>query len=378
MEINSITDCLEPLLQRQDLSTQQMTLMMQQIMSGQLTSAQIAALLIALRMKGETVVEITAAARVMRTLCTPVSVSIDYLVDTCGTGGDGLKTFNISTTSSLVAAAGGARVAKHGNRSVSSRSGSADVLQAAGVNVQLNAEQVARCIDALGVGFLFAPQHHQAMKHAIGPRKELGVYTLFNLLGPLTNPASAPNQLLGVYDRRWLLPMAQVLRELGSRHVMVVHAQVGLDEISSTGVTHVAELKDGDIVEYQLTPEQFGLTSMPLATIQVNSVEESLSMMMGVLAYRDAQPALTDKTQPKSPAKAHGHHGRTRLTTNNRAAVNSVLLNAGATLYVAGCAQSLADGVAMAEDALTAGLAKEKLQQLIELTQIMAQNVSDS
>ncbi len=377
MEITSITDCLEPLLQRQDLSAQQMTLLMQQIMSGQLTSAQISAVLVALRMKGESVVEITAAARVMRSLCTRVNVSTDYLVDTCGTGGDGLKTFNISTTSSLVAAAAGARVAKHGNRSVSSRSGSADVLQAAGVNVQLHAEQVARCIDALGVGFLFAPQHHQAMKHASGPRKELGVYTLFNLLGPLTNPAGAPNQLLGVYDRRWLLPMAQVLRELGSRHVMVVYAQVGLDEISPTGVTHVAELKDGDIVEYQLTPEQFGLTSMPLATIQVTSVEESLSMMLGVLAYRDAQPALTDKTQPKAPAKTHGHHGRVRLPTN-RAAVNSVLLNAGATLYVAGCAQSLADGVAMAEDALTAGLAKEKLQQLIELTQIMAQNVSDS
>ena len=369
MEVISIRDYLEPILQRQDLTAAQMTALMQQIMSGQLTSAQIAGLLIALRMKGETVTEITAAARVMRALCTPVNASVDYLVDTCGTGGDGLKTFNISTTSSLVAAAGGARVAKHGNRSVSSRSGSADVLQAAGVNVQLNAEQVARCIDVLGVGFLFAPQHHQAMKHAISPRKDLGVYTLFNLLGPLTNPASAPNQLLGVYDRRWLLPMAQVLRELGSRHVMVVHADVGLDEISPTGITAVAELKHGDIIEYQLTPEELGLNSMPLAAMQVASVEESLAMMQGVLAYRDVKA-------DQAP-KRHGHHGRARSAAN-MTAVNSVLLNAGATLYVAGCAQSLKDGVAMAEDALTAGLAKEKFQNLIEMTQMIANHASNS
>jgi anthranilate phosphoribosyltransferase len=364
LSVISISEHLNLLLQRQDLSAQQMTDLMQQIMSGQLTSAQIAAVLIALRMKGESVTEITAAARVMRALCTPVKSSTDYLVDTCGTGGDGLKTFNISTTSSLVAAAGGARVAKHGNRSVSSRSGSADVLQAAGVNVQLNAEQVARCIDVLGVGFLFAPHHHQAMKHAIGPRKELGVYTLFNLLGPLTNPANAPNQLLGVYDKRSLLPMAQVLRELGSRHVMVVHAQVGLDEISPSGITYVAELKQGEITQYELTPEQFGLTSLPLAAIQVASVEESLTMMQGVLSYRPVRASQQlDKRQ--------GHHGRARMPVN-MTAVNSVLLNAGATLYVAGCAHSLKDGIAMAEDALTAGLAKEKFQNLVEMTQMIA------
>lgn len=369
MELISINEYLEPLLQRQDLSAQQTTLLMQQIMTGQFTSAQIAAVLIALRMKGETVTEITAAARVMRALCTPVKTRTDYLVDTCGTGGDGLKTFNISTTSSLVAAAAGARVAKHGNRSVSSRSGSADVLQAAGVNVLLNAEQVSRCIEVLGVGFLFAPQHHQAMKHAIGPRKELGVYTLFNLLGPLTNPASAPNQLLGVYDRRWLLPMAQVLRELGSRHVMVVHAQVGLDEISPTGITYVAELNQGNIIEYELTPELLGLTSTPLAEMQVTSIEESLLMMQSVLGCRQTQSA-------QSPDKKARHHGRLPIPANH-AAINSVLLNAGATLYVAGCAYSLKDGVAMAEDALTAGLAREKFQNLIEFTQMMANHASN-
>jgi anthranilate phosphoribosyltransferase len=373
MDVIPITEFLEPLLQRDNLSAAQMTALMQQMMSGQLTSAQIAAVLVALRMKGESVEEITAAARVMRALCVPVNVSSEYLVDTCGTGGDGLKTFNISTTSSLVAAAAGARVAKHGNRSVSSRSGSADVLQAAGVNVQLNAEQVARCIDALGVGFLFAPQHHQAMKHAINTRKELGVYSIFNLLGPLTNPAGAPNQLLGVYHRRWLLPIAQVLRELGSRQVMVVHAEVGLDEISPTGITHVAELKNGEITEYQITPEQFGLTSMPLEAIQVGSVDDSLAMMQSVLAYRDAKRALSTTAWP---GKVHAH-GRARGEAN-LTAVNSVLLNAGATLYVAGCAQSLADGIAMAEDVLTAGLAKEKLQELIEMTQIIAQNASPS
>ena len=233
------------LTEHHDLSSDEMTDVMRLIMTGQATPAQIGGFLIGLRMKGETVDEIAAAASVMRELATPVPVCGDHLVDTCGTGGDGASTFNISTASALVTAAAGARVAKHGNRSVSSSCGSADVLEAAGVNLDLDADQVARCVEKIGVGFLFAPKHHSAMKHAIGPRKEMGVRTLFNLLGPLTNPAAAPNQVLGVFSAEWLEPLAQVLGKLGSKHVLVVHADDGLDEISIGASTRVAELKAG-------------------------------------------------------------------------------------------------------------------------------------
>ncbi|MGD8526889.1 MAG: anthranilate phosphoribosyltransferase, partial [Thioalkalispiraceae bacterium] len=233
-----------------NLSVDEMTSVMRTIMTGEATPAQIGGFLIGLRMKGETVDEIAAAASVMRELATHVDVKAEHMVDTCGTGGDGASTFNISTTSAFVVAAAGGSVAKHGNRSVSSKSGSADVLEAAGVNLQLTPEQVAQCIEQVGVGFMFAPAHHSAMKHAIGPRKEMGVRTIFNVLGPLTNPAGAPNQVLGVYSEQWLEPLAKVLGKLGSQHVLVVHAEDGMDEISIGSPTRVAELKDGKVTTY--------------------------------------------------------------------------------------------------------------------------------
>ena len=234
-------------IEHRDLSAADMQAVMRLIMTGQATAAQIGGFLVGLRMKGETVDEIAAAAGVMRELATHVDIAGPHLVDTCGTGGDGAGTFNISTASALVAAAAGARVAKHGNRSVSSRSGSADVLEAAGVCLELDAQQVASCIKQVGVGFMFAPQHHSAMKHAIGPRREMRVRTLFNLLGPLTNPAAAPNQVLGVFSADWVEPLAEVLKKLGSEHVLVVHAEDGLDEISIAAPTRIAELRAGDI-----------------------------------------------------------------------------------------------------------------------------------
>ena len=246
--------------ERRDLKGDDMRVVMQTIMTGQATPAQIGGFLVGLRMKGETVEEIAAAAEVMRSLATPVPVNDKtHLVDTCGTGGDASHTFNISTTCAFVAAAAGAKVAKHGNRSVSSKSGSADVLEAAGVNLDLSPAQVAHCIEKTGLGFMFAPKHHGAMKHAIGPRREMGVRTIFNILGPMTNPAGAPNQVLGVFSMNLLEPLAQVLQKLGSRHVLVVHAEDGMDEISIGAVTQVAELKDGVVRRYSIQPEQFGL-----------------------------------------------------------------------------------------------------------------------
>ena len=237
-----IATAIARVVEQRDLTASEMESVMRSIMTGQATPAQIGGFLVGLRMKGETVDEIAAAAKVMRELATRVDVGGPHLVDTCGTGGDGASTFNISTASAIVTAAAGGRVAKHGNRSVSSSSGSADVLETAGVKLDLTPAQVAACIDQVGVGFLFAPQHHSAMKHAIGPRKEMRVRTLFNLLGPLTNPAGAPNQVLGVFSPDWVEPLAQVLKQLGSEHVLVVHAEDGLDEISIAAPTRVAEL----------------------------------------------------------------------------------------------------------------------------------------
>ena len=322
----------------QDLSAGEMTEVMRLIMTGQATPAQMGGFLIGLRMKGETVDEIAAAARVMRELATPVPVSGEHLVDTCGTGGDGASTFNISTASALVAAAAGARVAKHGNRSVSSSCGSADVLEAAGVNLDLSAEQVARCVESIGVGFLFAPKHHSAMRHAIGPRKEMGVRTLFNLLGPLTNPAGAPNQVLGVFSAQWLEPLARVLEKLGSEHVLVVHADDGLDEISIGSATQVAELKQGKVDCYRITPEQFGLQTGDVRSLAVASPQESLAMIRAVL---DDTPG---------------------------AARDIVLLNAGAAIYVCGIADSLQHGVDAATRVIASGEAKRKLEQLIDIS----------
>ncbi|MGB5398492.1 MAG: anthranilate phosphoribosyltransferase, partial [Gammaproteobacteria bacterium] len=239
--------------ERKSLSADDMKAVMRLIMTGEATPAQVGGFLVGLRMKGETVDEVAAAAAVMRELATHVDVDTRNLVDTCGTGGDASGSFNISTASAFVVAAAGGRVAKHGNRSISSNSGSADVLEAAGVNLELSPEQVADCVNDIGVGFMFAPMHHSAMKHAIGPRREMAVRTIFNVLGPLTNPAGAPNQVLGVFSNDWVKPLAEVLKQLGSEHVLVVHAEDGLDEISIAGVTHIAELVDGEIKTYDVS-----------------------------------------------------------------------------------------------------------------------------
>src|SRR5210317_1397122 len=271
----TIQEAIAAVCARRDLYAEEMISVMRSIMTGETTDAQIGALLMGLRMKGETIDEIVGAASVMRELSQKVDVPQAFLVDTCGTGGDGANIFNVSTASAIVAAAAGGRVAKHGNRSVSSSSGSADVLEAAGVRLDLTPDQVAGCIDEVGVGFLFAPMHHSAMKHAIGPRKEMGVRTVFNLLGPLTNPAGAPNQVLGVFSPDWVEPLARVLKRLGSEHVLVVHAEDGLDEISIGAPTRIAELKGGDISVYTVTPEDFGLQRADLSAIAVENAAQS-------------------------------------------------------------------------------------------------------
>lgn len=250
---------LQKLLNKQNLSADEMSQAMRLMMRGEMSDAQIAGFLIALRCKGESIEEIAAAVGVLRELVNQVPVKGEHVIDTCGTGGDGANTFNISTTAAFVVAAAGGKVAKHGNRSVSSSCGSADVLEAAGINLELSAQQVAECVDQIGVGFLFAAKHHSAVRHTVAARKEMGVRTLFNLIGPLSNPANAPHQLIGVFDKQWLVPVAEVLKRLGSRHVLVVHAQDGLDEISIAAPTDVAELQRGEVKTYSITPEQFGL-----------------------------------------------------------------------------------------------------------------------
>jgi anthranilate phosphoribosyltransferase len=332
------SNTLTRLIERHDLPFTEMRELMESIMGGQLTPAQIAAVLIALRTKGETVTEIAAAASVMRELSTTVKIGkTDHLVDTCGTGGDGAQTFNISTTSAFVVAAAGARVAKHGGRSVSSTCGSADVLEKLGVNVNLSPEQVAQCVDTIGVGFMFAPNHHSAMKHAAPVRKELGVRTMFNLLGPLTNPAAAPNQVIGVFQRSLTTKLAQVLGELGSHHVLVVHGADGMDEISLSDSTYIAELKDGKVNEYTIHPDQFGLTTAPVESLKVANSDEACAKLMNVL--NNKQGTARDIVQ----------------------------MNAGAAIYVAGLTQSLEEGVAEADKVIASGAAKEKLQELIAI-----------
>ena len=281
MDIQSAIRCV---IERRDLEGAQMTGVMQSIMTGECTPAQVGGFLVGLRMKGETVEEIAAAAAVMRRLATQVEVDKSHLIDTCGTGGDTRGTFNISTASALVAAGAGARVAKHGNRSVSGQSGSADVLEAAGVRLDLPPERIARCIDDVGVGFLFAPAHHGAMKHAIGPRREMAVRTIFNVLGPLTNPAGALRQVIGVFDRDLVEPLARVLGELGSEHVMVVHSEDGLDELSLGAPTHVAELRDGTVRTFALDAGELGFDPASVESITVDSPAASLDMIRSVLA----------------------------------------------------------------------------------------------
>jgi anthranilate phosphoribosyltransferase len=331
----NIQDAIQLALDKQDLSHAQMSEVMSIIMSGAASNAQIAGFLIALRCKGETVIEMTAAAEVMRQLGNKVAIQGKHIIDTCGTGGDGANTFNISTTCAFVVAAAGATVAKHGNRSISSSSGSADVLEAAGVDLNLSAAQVAECVNNIGVGFLFAQKHHGAMKHVAPARKEMGVRTLFNLLGPLANPAAAPNQLIGVFAKQWVEPLAQVLKALGSEHVLVVNADDGLDEISIASDTSVAELKNGEITTYSISPEQFGLQRADLATLAVHDATESLAVVQSVL-----------NNQP-GPAR------------------DIVVLNAGAAIYAANLVNSLTEGIRKAQEVIASGAAKEKLQALI-------------
>lgn len=343
MEIKQALDCL---VGGQSLTREQMVEVMQQVMTGAVTEAQMGALLVALRIKGEAIDEIVGAAQVMRNLATPVEVSQSYLVDTCGTGGDGSNLFNVSTACAFVVAAAGGKVAKHGNRSVTSTTGSADLLEAAGVNLSLSAPQVARCIDEIGVGFMFAPAHHGAMKYTANVRRQLGMRTIFNVLGPLTNPAGAKRQVMGVFDVKLCRVMAEVLAKLGSEHVMVVHAEDGLDEISLAAPTYVAELKNGLITEYQVTPEMFAIERADLEGLRVTSAQQSLQLIRDALGERD-----TDAAQK---------------------AADIIALNAGAALYVSGVVTTLAEGVALAEDTVATGLAGEKLKQLVEFSRCFA------
>ena len=283
MDLNA---AIRAVVERRDLAESEMEAVMRAIMTGQATPAQIGGFLVGLRMKGETVAEIAAAARVMRSLAAHVPATPDHLVDTCGTGGDGAGAFNISTAAAFVAAAAGARVAKHGNRSVSSKSGSADVLEAAGVNLELTPAQVGRCIEEVGVGFLFAPKHHAAMKHAIGPRREMGVRTIFNVLGPLTNPAGANIQLTGVFDARLTEPLAHVLNELGSKAALVIHGANGLDELNTTGVNRVSHLKGGAVETYELHPSDLGLSQSTVQDLRGGTPDESALMMRDLLSCK--------------------------------------------------------------------------------------------
>lgn len=331
----TIKAALQKLIRREDLAHEEMLSLMRQVMRGDFSPAQIAGLLIGLRVKGETVDEIAAAAQVMRELVAKVSVQDSAnLIDTCGTGGAANKAFNVSTCSAFVAAGAQARIAKHGNRAASSKTGSADVLEALGVNIQLQPEQVAKCIDQVGIGFMFAPNHHAAMKHAGPVRRELGVRTLFNLLGPLTNPAGAKRQVMGVFHRDLVPLLAHALQRLGSEHVMIVHSADEMDEISLAGDTYVAELKDGAIREYTISPHSFGMATHEVHSISVENAEESGRLITAVLK---------------------GEQGPAR---------DIVLLNAGAAIYVAGLADSHAQGIAQAAHAIDSVAALHKLDQL--------------
>lgn len=327
------------LIDQREIFYDEMLSLMRQIMGGEVTPAQIAGILIGLRAKKETVGEISAAAYVMREFSTKVPVANrTHLVDTCGTGGDAAHTFNISTASAFVAAAAGARVAKHGGRSVSSTCGSADVLEKLGVNLNLTPEQVGRCIDEIGIGFMFAPNFHGAMKYAAPVRRELGVRTIFNVLGPLTNPAGADNQVLGVFHPDLVGIQARVLQRLGSRHVLVVHGVDGMDEISISGGTCIAELKDGEVAEYTVHPGDFGLPSAPVSMLRVANIGEACEKLLGVLNNEVGAPR------------------------------DIVQMNAGAAIYTAGLAATLKEGIAKADQAIASGAAKNKLQQLIQLS----------
>ena len=332
----SISEAIQRTVEHREIFHDEMLHVMRQIMSGELTQAQIAGFIMGLRVKKETIGEIAAAAQVMREFATKVSVSDDtHLVDTCGTGGDSAHTFNISTASAIVASACGARVAKHMGRSVSSSSGSADVLEALGANINLTPEQVGKAIDEVGLGFMFAPAHHSAMKYAAPVRKELGVRTIFNILGPLTNPAEAKYQVMGVFHPDLVGIQVRVLQRLGSRHVMIVHGADGMDEISISGDSRIGELVNGEIREYSVHPSQFGMEIYDRRSIQVSTVQESKEMILAALGNQPG-PAL-----------------------------NIVLLNAGATVYVSGAAGSFAEGVDKARHAISSGQARARLDAYV-------------
>ena len=331
---------IKAVIENKDLSEDEMASVMRLIMTGEATPAQVGGFLVGLRIKGETIDEITAAASVMRELAEKVEVNKEHLVDTCGTGGDSSGSFNISTASAIVVAAAGGKVAKHGNRSITSKSGSADVLEQAGVNLGISADRVAKCVNEIGVGFMFAPMHHGAMKHAIGPRREMAVRTIFNVLGPLTNPAGAPNQVLGVFAADLVEPLANVLKRLGSEHVLVVNADDGMDEISIGAVTQEAELKDGEVCVYSIQPEDFGMQRASLETIRAKDAEDSLNIINRVFA-NEAGPAR-----------------------------DIVCLNAGAAIYVSGLADSLASGIEKAKEVIASGLVANKLEELIRVTNL--------
>ena len=337
-----IQEGIKTIMTGQDLSREEISSVMNQILTGSASEAQIGAFLVSLSFKGESVDEVIGSAQVMRKLSSKVSVDKKNLVDTCGTGGVGIEIFNVSTTAAFVASSCGAKVAKHGNRSATRKSGSADLLEAAGVVIDLNPEQVKTCIEEVGLGFMFAPAHHSAMKHAVGPRKELAIKTIFNLLGPLTNPAGALNQVLGVFDVRWVRPMAEVLKGLGSQHVLVVHSEDGLDEISIAAPTRVAELKDGNIEEYSISPQDFNLKTLSIEELKVDSPQASLEL---------AKKALSDK---------------------HLAASQMVAMTAGAALYVSGLAKELEEGIKLSLESIATGKGLEKLEHLSSLSQSLS------
>lgn len=335
---------LQRVIEHREIFHDEMVSLMRQIMSGEVSPVMIAAIISGLRVKKETIGEIAAAASVMRELATPVQVPYDrHFVDIVGTGGDAAHSFNISTTSMFVAAAAGAKVAKHGGRSVSSSSGAADVLEALGANINLGPEQVAACIEACGIGFMFAPNHHSAMKHVAPVRREMGVRTLFNILGPLTNPAGAPNTLMGVFHADLVGIQVRVMQRLGAERVLVVHGKDNLDEISLGAATLVGELKDGEVREYELHPEDFGLPMMSLRHLRVGSACESKAMMLAAL-----------ENQPGAPR-------------------DIVCLNAGAALYVANLAGSIAEGIVKAREAIASGAARARLDAFVQATQKLGQ-----
>ena len=335
-------DALVRVIEHREIFHDEMIALMRRIMTGEMSPVMMAALITGLRVKKETIGEITAAAMVMREFATPVEVADKKrLVDIVGTGGDSARTFNISTASMFVAAAAGAQVAKHGGRSVSSSSGSADALDALGANIQLTPEQVAQSLTECGIGFMFAPNHHPAMKHAAPVRKELGVRTIFNILGPLTNPAGAPNQLLGVFHPDLVGILVRVLQRLGSEHGLVVHGLDGLDEVSLSGETLIGELKNGQISEYAIHPGDLGLKCAPLEALRVESPAQSIELMHEAL--NDVEGAPRD----------------------------IVALNAGVALYAANVAPALVDGVQMAREAISSGAARDKMQEFVRVTHAM-------